>query len=87
LTASKTTVTNKVNALYPWRKGGTMSNDGLAWGWRMLSPKWRGLWDADKVSGQVKLPLDYHTPLMQKAIVIETDGANGFFKSASTTPP
>lgn len=87
LTASKTTVKNKVTGLYPWRKGGTMGNVGLAWGWRMLSPKWRGLWDAEKIGGQDKLPLDYHTPLMQKAIVIETDGANGFFKSASTTPP
>ncbi|MFM9890925.1 MAG: pilus assembly protein TadG-related protein [Rickettsiales bacterium] len=87
LTASKTTVKNKVAGLYPWRKGGTMSNVGLAWGWRMLSPKWRGQWDAEKIGGQDKLPLDYRTPLMQKAIVIETDGANGFFKSASTTPP
>lgn len=87
LTASKTTVLNKINSLYPWRKGGTMSNVGLAWGWRMLSPRWRGLWDADLVNGQARLPLDYNTPLMQKVVVIETDGANNFFKSASTTPP
>lgn len=87
LTASKTTVLNKVNGLYPWRKGGTMSNVGIAWGWRMLSPKWRGLWDADLVGGLVKLPLDYNTPLMQKVMIIETDGNNNFFKSASTTPP
>lgn len=87
LTASKTTVLNKINSLYPWRKGGTMSNVGLAWGWRMLSPKWRGLWDADLVAGQVKLPMDYGTPLMQKVLIIETDGINNFFKSASTTPP
>jgi len=87
LTASKATVLNKINALYPWRKGGTMSNVGLAWGWRMLSPKWRGLWDADLVGGAVKLPMDYRTPLMQKVLIIETDGINNFFKSATTTPP
>jgi Flp pilus assembly protein TadG len=87
LTASKTTVLNKINSLHPWRKGGTMSNVGLAWGWRMISPKWRGLWDADLVGGQVKLPMDYNTPLMQKVLIIETDGINNFFKSASTTPP
>lgn len=87
LTASKTTVLNKVSGLHPWRKGGTMSNVGLVWGWRMLSPQWRGLWDADLVDGQVKLPMNYHAPLMQKVIVIETDGANNFFKTASSTPP
>jgi Flp pilus assembly protein TadG len=87
LTASRATVVNKINSLYPWRKSGTMSNVGLAWGWRMLSPKWRGLWDADKVNGLNSLPLDYNTPLMQKVVVIETDGNNNFFKSASTTPP
>ncbi len=87
LTASKATVMSKVNGLYPWRKGGTMSNVGLAWGWRMLSPKWRGFWDADLVGGAVKLPLDYNTALMQKVVIIETDGINNFFKSASTTPP
>lgn len=87
LTASKTTVLNKLNSLYPWRKGGTMSNVGIAWGWRMLSPKWRGLWDADLVGGQVRLPMDYDAPLMQKVLIIETDGNNNFFKSASTTPP
>ena len=87
LTASRTTVLNKINGLYPWRKGGTMSNVGIAWGWRMLSPKWRGLWDADLVGGQVKLPMDYNSPLMQKVLIIETDGNNNFFKSATTTPP
>ncbi|MBX9726305.1 MAG: hypothetical protein K2X09_03475, partial [Rickettsiales bacterium] len=81
------TVLNKINGLFPWRKSGTMSNVGIAWGWRMLSPKWRGLWDADLVGGQVKLPMDYNTPLMQKVLIIQTDGNNNFFKSASTTPP
>lgn len=87
LTSSRTTVLNKINGLFPWRKSGTMSNVGIAWGWRMLSPKWRGLWDADLVGGQVKLPMDYNTPLMQKVLIIQTDGNNNFFKSASTTPP
>ena len=28
--------------LLPWHRGGTMANLGLAWGWRTVSPKWRG---------------------------------------------
>ena len=40
----------------PWRRGGTTGNLGLAWGWRMVSPNWRGLW-----GDTADLPLDYDT--------------------------
>lgn len=53
-----------------WHRGGTTTNLGLVWGWRLLSPKWRGLW------GNPDLPLDYDEPLMDKVVVILTDGAN-----------
>lgn len=88
MTSNKQTILNKINALVPYRKGGTASSSGVAWGWRMLSPKWRGLWDHELVDGQVALPLDYRTPLMDKVMIIETDGINEFFRSATngTTP-
>ncbi|WP_019280419.1 TadE/TadG family type IV pilus assembly protein [Rhizobium grahamii] len=36
--------------------GNTHINFGAVWGWRMLSPKWRGLWGGDMTT--YKLPLD-----------------------------
>jgi Flp pilus assembly protein TadG len=54
--------------------GNTHINVGAVWGWRMLSPKWRGLWGGDMT--KYDLPLDYFTPKMNKAAVIMTDGEN-----------
>ncbi len=56
-----------------WHRGGTMGHIGLVWGWRMLSPRWRGLW------GSPELPRDYDTSATQKIVVFMTDGENGFF--------
>jgi hypothetical protein len=46
----------------------------MAWGWRMLSPEWRGLWGGEMNAND--LPLDYHTPLMNKVVILMTDGMN-----------
>lgn len=51
--------------------GNTMINLGMAWGWRLLSPNWRGWWSA---SGT--LPLDYNTPNIPKYVILMTDGTN-----------
>jgi hypothetical protein len=63
-----------------------MSNTGLIWGWRMMSPLWRGMWGHPQVNGQNALPLDYNTPLMKKVVVLMTDGENQFYDSSSTDP-
>lgn len=54
--------------------GNTHVNLGAVWGWRMLSPNWRGLWGGDMASRG--LPLNYNTKNMAKALVLLTDGAN-----------
>ena len=82
LTSSKTTIIEKIEEMLPWHRGGTMSNLGLSWGWRVLSPNWRGVWHTDDAS----LPKDYDEPLMDKVAIILTDGVNQFYDHGSSGP-
>jgi Flp pilus assembly protein TadG len=76
LVAEKTTVLAAIDEMLPWHRGGTTGNLGLSWGWRALSPQWRGLWGG---TTPPYLPLDYDDPLMEKVVVILTDGKNQFY--------
>jgi Flp pilus assembly protein TadG len=71
LTTRKGDLTKAVDALTA--SGSTHIVEGAAWGWRMLSPRWRGLWGGTMGT---TLPLDYGTQGMNKAAVIMTDGRN-----------
>lgn len=71
LTSSKSIVMDAVDKLTAI--GSTHVNIGAVWGWRMLSPRWRGAWGGEMGS---KLPLDYGTEGMTKAVVLMTDGEN-----------
>ncbi len=51
---------------------------GLVWGWRLLSPQWRGTW------ANPELPLDYDEPLSEKVVVLLTDGVNTAHKRIFT---
>jgi hypothetical protein len=79
LTASRDTIEDALDAMGPVHRGGTTGNLGLSWGWRTLSPDWRGLW------GDPDLPLDYGTSFMEKVVVILTDGDNQFHDQDSRT--
>lgn len=68
LEQSKSTVTASINGMEA--KGCTRFDIGALWGWRAISPRWQGFW------GAAGMPLDYGDPLMEKAIIIMTDGAN-----------
>jgi Flp pilus assembly protein TadG len=72
MTNSQTTVTNGINAMAA--NGNTHINVGAAWGWRMLSPRWRGLWGG--IMDANALPLNYNSKNMNKVAVIMTDGEN-----------
>jgi hypothetical protein len=72
MVAEENTILAAVNNMQP--NGDTHIDLGLAWGWRMLSPRWRGLWGGEMNANS--LPLAYNTPLMSKAIVLMTDGDN-----------
>jgi hypothetical protein len=59
-----------------------MANLGLAWGWRFLSPRWRGLWDGDLPD---ELPLPYEEQNMEKVVILLTDGNNEWNDYPGTT--
>lgn len=72
LVAEKSIVVDDINSMQAY--GNTHIVLGAAWAWRMLSPRWRGLWGGEMDDND--LPLDYDAPLMSKAVVLMTDGDN-----------
>lgn len=72
MTNDKTTLLNAINAMQA--RGDTIINQGLEWGWNMISPRWQGFWGGTMNSNG--LPLAYNTHGMSKAIVLLTDGTN-----------
>lgn len=80
LVASKTMVMSALDGMGPWHRGGTITSEGLAWGWRTLSPRWRGLWGGATPDD---LPKEYRTPLIDKVVVILTDGMNQLYRHTS----
>ena len=76
LTDWRQDVEDAIAAMQPWHRGGTMGNLGLAWGWRTISPKWRGMWG---LGTPADMPFDYDKPLMDKVVVMLTDGVNQFY--------
>lgn len=82
LQPSKSVAIDAINAMGPWFRGGTMGNLGLAWGWRVISPTWRGMWTGTPAN----LPLDYNTPFMDKVVVMLTDGRNEWYDYPGHAP-
>lgn len=89
LIQKKTDVIAALDGMGAWSRGGTAGNEGLAWGWRVLSPRWRGLWGGNTPATR---PLDYKTADTDKVAVILTDGDNQVYdwlcqwKSSSSSP-
>ncbi|MCC7260764.1 MAG: pilus assembly protein, partial [Alphaproteobacteria bacterium] len=79
LTPYKSTILSGINAMAA--RGNTHTNFGMVWGWRMLSPRWRDAWAGDMPEG---FPLDYNTPLMNKVVILLTDGENTHSNSIDT---
>jgi Flp pilus assembly protein TadG len=67
LTDSRATLQQITNNLCAGH--GTSTQEGIAWGWRAVSPRWRGRW------GDPTLPLDY-AKSPGKIVIIMTDGVN-----------
>ena len=69
----RTEVESAIDNMDSWHRGGTATNLGMVWGWRLMSPKWRGLWNLPD------MPLDYDEPLTEKVVVVLTDGYNQMY--------
>lgn len=76
LTQDRATVDAGIQEMLPWHRGGTLGNLGLVWGWRMLSPRWRGVWDGDT---DAVTPVDYDDPAIDKIVIMMTDGQNQLY--------
>lgn len=81
MTNQKAAILSGINAMTA--NGNTHVNLGAVWGWRMLSPKWRGLWGGTMNAND--LPLDYGTEHMTKVAIILTDGQNTMSNSTRTS--
>jgi Putative Flp pilus-assembly TadE/G-like len=72
MTNQKSTILAGINSMVA--NGNTHVNLGAVWGWRMLSPRWRGLWGGTMDANN--LPLNYGTLNMTKVVILLTDGQN-----------
>jgi hypothetical protein len=72
MTTTKATLTTAINNMTA--AGDTLINQGMQWGFNMISPRWNGLWGGTMNANN--LPLPYGTKGMNKAIVLLTDGEN-----------
>lgn len=79
LTQNRGTIEDNIYAMDSWHRGGTTTNLGLVWGWRTISPRWRGLWGGGTPA---EMPFDYDEPLMDKVVVVLTDGYNQLYSAA-----
>ena len=73
LTNQRAPLEASINALISWHRGGTFSNVGMVWGWRVISP------DEPFTEG-----LPYNTPKYDKVVVLMTDGVNGYYQKSGS---
>ncbi len=74
LEPSRQAIEDKVNALSA--SGATLTNIGMVWGWRSISPTWQGSWGKDIPADR---PLGYDETNNIKALVFMTDGLASVF--------
>lgn len=83
LRQSRSEIHAAIEEMQPWHRGGTTGNLGLVWGWRVISPRWRGLWGG---ATPAELPLDYDVIDSDKVVVLLTDGNNQFYDHSPSGP-
>jgi Flp pilus assembly protein TadG len=79
LVSSHSQLTTEIKEIDAWHRGGTFSNIGLSWGWRMLSPDWQDQWRKPDGTPIIGLPYPYDRAFNHKIIVLMTDGDNNHY--------
>lgn len=70
MTNNVTAIRNTIDSMIT--SGNTRIDLGAVWGWRMISPSWRGYWSHTPPT----LPLNFNEKDMSKVVIILTDGFN-----------
>ncbi len=83
LRQSRAEILAAIEEMLPWHRGGTTGNLGLAWGWRVISPRWQGLWGG---ATPAEIPLAYDDAQSDKVVVLLTDGDNQFYDNPPSGP-
>ena len=82
LSDNYTEIMDAIAEMESWSGGGTYSNVGMAWGMRVLSPRWRSFWNISNTDGTpdtfegVQFPLELTHQGMRKVAIVLTDGTN-----------
>jgi Flp pilus assembly protein TadG len=78
LTSNKSLVDGALSAMTAWNRGGTLTDIGMAWGIRTLSPGLPFSESATQVDDKNGIPI-WDSPRWRRAIVLMTDGESGFY--------
>lgn len=78
----KSAVRQSISDMMPWGRSGTMSNLGLAWGWRAISEQWKDKW----AGGTPGHPVAYNEVGISKVVVLLTDGRNEWADYGNVLP-
>lgn len=78
LTQYKSQVDAAISAMTAWNRGGTLTDIGMAWGIRVLSPGLPFAESATHTDVENGLPI-WDSPRWRRAIVLMTDGESGFY--------
>ncbi len=82
LTNSQDDVIDSLNAMTAWNRGGTLSDVGMAWGLRILSPGAPFTESATHRDVKTNEPI-WESPRWRRAIVLMTDGDNVVFNAGN----
>ncbi|MEL6569425.1 MAG: pilus assembly protein TadG-related protein, partial [Pseudomonadota bacterium] len=78
LTQFKSQVDGALSSMTAWNRGGTLTDIGLAWGIRVLSPGLPFSESATQTDAENGQPI-WDSPRWRRALVLMTDGESGFY--------
>lgn len=78
LTSTKSQVDAAISSMTSWNRGGTLTDIGMAWGIRVLSPGLPFSESATQTDAESGVPI-WDSPRWRRAMVLMTDGESSFY--------